>query len=49
VVWTTVEQNNWEYLLYTSNVLFWLSIFLCILVWRSDPGYVKKDNKIQFI
>lgn len=49
VVWTTVEQNNWEYLLYSSNVLFWICMSLCVVVWQSDPGYIKKDPKLNFV
>ena len=41
------NQSDW--LLYTSQSLFGLSILLCIIVWLSDPGRLKKDPDLNFI
>jgi palmitoyltransferase ZDHHC13/17 len=33
----------------TSEILFGLSLFLCTVVWLSDPGYLKKDKSLDFV
>ena len=41
------EKHEW--LLTTSYSLFGLSNFLCIVVWLSDPGYIEKNPKMNFV
>ena len=41
-------DGNYEWLLNTSYVLFGLSLLFCIVVWLSDPGYLKKDPNMNF-
>ena len=38
-----------EWLLWTSQSLFGACILLCIIVWLSDPGRIKKDPELNFI
>lgn len=49
VVRSTKDENNWEYVLYTSQVLFCLCIILNIIVWRSNPGFVEGDPSLKFV
>ena len=37
-----------DWLLYTSQALFGLACFLCVLVWCSDPGRIKSDPSLNF-
>lgn len=39
-------QSDW--LLWLSQILFGASILLCVVVWLSDPGVVKKDESLNF-
>lgn len=40
-------QSDW--LLWTSQSLFGTAVLFCIIVWLSDPGYIKKDDKLDFV
>ena len=42
-------SGDYEWLLTTSYILFCFSNLLCIVVWLSDPGYLKKDPKMDFV
>ena len=42
-------SGNYEWLLTTSYILYCFSNLLCIVVWLSDPGYLKKDPKMDFV
>ena len=41
------DQSEW--LLMSSQVLFGATTLLCIVVWLSDPGTVKKDPELNFV
>mmetsp|Transcript_96108 Transcript_96108/g.132218 ORF Transcript_96108/g.132218 Transcript_96108/m.132218 type:complete len:98 (-) Transcript_96108:707-1000(-) len=32
-----------------NEIYFGIVILLCIGVWQKDPGYIKKDKKIDFL
>ena len=49
VIRTTVDENNWEYVLYSSQVLFVLSLILNIVVWQSNPGFIEQDPSLKFV
>ena len=38
-----------DWLLFTSQILFGAAVLFCIIVWLSDPGYIKKDEKMDFV
>jgi palmitoyltransferase len=38
-----------DWLLYSSQSLFGASVLFCIVVWLSDPGILKKDDKLDFV
>lgn len=32
-----------------STILFSLSIFICLVCWLKDPGFVKRDDSLEFL
>ena len=38
-----------EWLLWSSQALFGLSLLLCVIVWLSNPGYLEKDKSMNFV
>ena len=38
-----------DWLLWSSQGLFGASVLLCIIVWWSDPGVIKKDPDLNFV
>lgn len=36
-------------MLKSSKTLFWVSLGLWLIVWRKDPGFIKKDTKLDFV
>ena len=43
-----VSQTS-DWLLYTSQVLFGAAVFFCVVVWLSNPGFIKKDMELNFV
>lgn len=43
------EDKDSEQLVYTDMALFILSMILCVAVACKDPGYLKKDDSIDFL
>jgi DHHC palmitoyltransferase len=39
----------WHWFYYLEGTLFVFSLFTFIVCWLKDPGYVKKDEKIDFL
>lgn len=50
-VFITLREAGQQYanMVLANEIYFAIVILLCLAVWQKDPGYIKKDSKIDFL
>ena len=44
-----IGEGSKDWILYSSQTLYVISILLWIVVWRKDPGFLKPDPTMDFV
>jgi hypothetical protein len=53
-LWTTTfyilkAHGDYAFQLWSSNILFFASLALCITIWKVEPGYLERKPGFEFV
>ena len=53
-LWTSTfyvlnKRGGYGVLIWTCNILFVLSLLLCITIWQTPPGYLERKEGFDFV